>query len=131
METILHLKKKEGSLTISDAGFILQFIQEQTAPLLSLRTLCKSDTQTGVISRTQQIKSVAASSCVGSSQLCPRACASSHKKNSVIQNRLDHKNEPSKGSTININAGDGTKLDFTSLEDFPPISSSSLLQEKR
>lgn len=93
-KVILQLKKKGGSLAVSDASFIQNFIQEQTAPIFSLRTLCKSDSQA-----------------TSASQFSPRL--------SVARNNTAHEKSDSNSQRLKGRTNEG--LDITSLEDFPPM----------
>lgn len=122
-EKIVDLRRKDGSLTVGDACFILQFIQEQTAPILSLR----SHDFTG-ISKTIQATALspAAVGTEGHSprkQRKPETGSSLHKRHSAVY----HKSPPQ--FTTAIKDDGGASLDLANLDDFPPVSLS--MQEKR
>ena len=101
----VRLKEKGGSLTVDDAYFIQHFIQEQTAPIISLRTLCR------------QAEQVTSASTATTVQLCSVA------RNNAAHERSDSNRQHPKDST-----SEALGVDLTSLDEFPPMSS---LPEKR
>ncbi len=100
---VRELKGKESSLTVSDACFILQLIQEQTAPLFSLRALYSSHH-------------------VASSVIGGNAGSTSH---TLSEHPAAHKAAGNKKKSLQVSAD----VDIASLDDFPPMSVS--MQEKR
>ena len=103
MERIQKLNQKQ-SLNASDAAFILQFIQEQTAPLLSLHSSYNSPSTAAEHELNGQ-----------HSGSCGR-----HK----VVHKKQHAHRSGCGGT---SRNDGQSLDFASLNEFPPVSMS--LQE--
>lgn len=133
-EKVEDLRRNEGSLTISDACFVLRVIQEQTAPLLSLRapdsrtlqqvhSSVASTVPVGNVSSTNQVRSGSPST----------NSSSISKKHPVVRKGLNHKGPFPKGPLLkgedaSRNDG-GVNLDLASLDDFPPMSVS--VQDKR
>ena len=115
-ERIKVLKGKEKeSLTPSDACFILQFLQEHTAPLLYL---CSSTTSPHV----QIVTSTADTVDAESAQSGGLKTGADY----TVKKRLHHRNQsPMSHQTAHNDAG----LDLASFDDFPPVSLSR--QEKR
>lgn len=112
-ERIKALKGKEKEyLTISDACFILQFLQEHTAPLLSLHS-----------STSAHVQPAAGSVYVES----PRDSGMKAGADGTVQKRLHHRNIQSLMS--HQSAHNDVGLDLASLDDFPPVSLS--MQDKR
>lgn len=112
----MGLRDKEGSLNINDACFLLHFIQEHTAPLLSLRASDSAPAQP--------------SKDCSSLQDLPRRkyrFAESHSntdKKLFLQKDLEYCLPKSAQRDA---VGSASGLDITSMEEFPPVS----VQDKR
>lgn len=102
MEKVRELQGKGGSLSIDDACFLLELLQEQIAPLLSLRALNNSD-------HLPQIKPAAQSLSAYQRKQESSSGSSSNEKHFYVHKKLDHK---SRNASLNLG----------SLEDFPPVS---------
>lgn len=110
MERIAELGKK-AQLDIRDACFILQFLQDQTGPLLSLRS-----TQTTSHSKLLSAGGPrAAKAPAAATQSCPGDIILSKKKQSLK----------------NVQGGikKGVELNIASLDEFPPVT--AVVHEKR
>ena len=111
MATMEKLKVKQ-SLSISDATFLLQFIQEQTAPILSLRNSSQLNTTAvvngGGICPVESLKS--------------EASTEIHSREKHCSKTMDGEGLVSDSSLKAAITMSRPHLDITSLEDFPPMS---------
>lgn len=121
MDEISDLVKRVDSLSINDACFILQFIQDRTAPLLSLRTHIIPGT-----SRPQNRQQIAHKNS-GNAQWKSVQQSRSLQQSSTVAVAESRTNPPSNLGETCISNGQRSKVryDLTNLDQFPPISTSS------
>lgn len=111
MEKVAELGKKP-QLDIRDACFILQFLQDQTGPLLSLRTQATLSSSHAKLS-TNGVPDVARAS--AATQSYPGNLVESRKKQSLKNVQGGIKKNP--------------ELNIASLDEFPPVT--AVAHEKR
>lgn len=119
-------KAEKGSLNVNDSCSILQFIQEQTAPLLSLRALCNVNSPTSWSCTGGQPYPGQHRSAGGSGH------GSGTGKHSLVQKK-EHPPKSGRGGTDEIVTASMCStggLNLASLDDFPPVSV-SLQDSKR
>ena len=97
------LQKKNDQLGIQDACFILQFLQDQTGPLLSLRPSCSSEAQE-----------------TARGHVDGRDCKPAEDLKNVTSQ--SEKNMLKNGSTKKTNVD----LNIASFDEFPPVAESTI-----
>lgn len=114
MEKVRELQGKGGSLSIDDACFLLELLQEQIAPLLSLRALNNSDPLPQIKPAAQSLSAYQRKQESSSVSAYQRKQESSSGSNSIEKHFYVHKKLDHKSRNASLNLG--------SLEDFPPVS---------